>query len=76
MKNKNIQTRYKELATQEDAIWDGIEKNLTSYWTEIFTQKARDYADRIVITEVENGQSYTYKELDNASCTNNGLFDN
>jgi len=58
--------RYILLAQKEDAIWQNIERNLTSNWTQIWQEKAKQYADNIIVTEVD-GKSYTYQELDLAS---------
>jgi fatty-acyl-CoA synthase len=57
---------YLELAQKEDAIWQKIERNLTTNWTEIWREKAKTYGDNLIITEVD-GKSYTYQELELAS---------
>lgn len=57
---------YTQLAEKEDAIWQDIERNLTTNWTEIWQQKVKQYADNALIIE-EDGKSYTYAQLDEAS---------
>ncbi len=59
--------RYEVLAQKEASIWKGIENNYTRNWTEVFTQKAQQYADNTVIQEVETGAAFTYRELHEAS---------
>ncbi len=59
--------KYNWLAEKEEAIWSKIENNLTSNWTQIWREKAKIYADNIVITEVESKKSFTYQTLDEAS---------
>ncbi len=59
--------RYLSLYKTEENIWEKIEGNLTSNWTQIWREKASIYDDNIVITEVTSGKSFTYKELDIAS---------
>ncbi len=59
--------RYIALAKREQNIWENIEKNLTSNWTQIWREKAEKYADNVVITEVATTNSFTYRELDEAS---------
>jgi len=58
---------YLWMAQKEDGIWRDIERNLTSNWTDIWREKAKVYADNVVITEVETKKSFTYKALDEAS---------
>jgi len=55
------------MSQKEQKIWGNIEGNLTTNWTEIWQEKAKQYADNIVVTEVTTTNSFTYKELDNAS---------
>ena len=59
--------KYTQLAQKEQNIWQIIEGNLTSNWTEIWREKAKKYADNVVVTEVSTADSFTYKELDIAS---------
>jgi len=63
----NLEVCYHDIAQKEQQIWDNIEKNLTSNWSEIWREKAKIYADNTVITEVATGKSFTYQELDIAS---------
>ena len=63
----NLTDRYHDMSQKEQKIWGNIEGNLTTNWTEIWQEKAKQYADNIVVTEVTTTNSFTYKELDNAS---------
>lgn len=63
----NLEEKYHDMSQKEQKIWDTIEGNLTSNWTQVWQEKTKQYADNIVVTEVANGKSYTYKELDTAS---------
>jgi len=59
--------KYRALAAEEARIWDGITRNYTSNWTEIFREKEKRYADNIVIRETQSGDAFTYRQLDRAS---------
>ena len=59
--------KYHDMAQKEQNIWAGIEGNLTENWTQVWQEKAKIYADNIVVKEVATARSFTYKELDIAS---------
>jgi len=59
--------KYEEMFQQEQKVWGNIEKNLIVNWTELWREKAKTYAENVVVTEVATGKSYTYNELDSAS---------
>ena len=54
---------YADMAHKEQAIWDNIENNLTSNWTQIWEEKAKQYPDNILIVESETGASFSYHDM-------------
>ncbi len=64
---KSYHDRYLTLSKTEQKTWKEIKGNLISNWTQIWREKTTIYANNIVVTEVESGNSFTYKELDTAS---------
>ena len=58
---------FYDLASVETGKWEEIESQKIANWTEVFVQKAAAYASRVVITEVDTENSYSYRELDEAS---------
>lgn len=67
MMQTNYHDRYISLSNTEEQMWEHIKVNLTSNWTQIWKEKAKQYANHIVITEVSSQKSFTYKTLDDAS---------
>ena len=58
---------YADMAHKEQTIWDNIENNLTSNWTQIWEEKAKQYADNTLIVESETGASFSYHDMQIAS---------
>jgi len=58
---------YEEMEANEASIWQMIEAKNVTNWVEIFKKRTNEYADRIVVKEVETQKCYTYSDLDRAS---------
>ena len=58
---------YLLMAQKERDIWDKIEPNLTSNWTQVWSDKAKEFAENVIVQEVESVKSFTYRDLDMAS---------
>jgi fatty-acyl-CoA synthase len=61
------QRLYEAMEAEEAEIWQTIEREGITNWVEIFQKRVNESPDAIVVKEVESGQSYTYRELDEAS---------
>jgi len=55
------------MEANEASIWQRVEAKNVTNWVEIFQERAKEYADRIVVKEVETKKCYTYSDLDRAS---------
>ena len=68
--NKTVNGReflYNELSKKEALCWHKIDKKQIDNWTKLFSQKANEHLNKIVIKEVETQKKFSYKELNEAS---------
>lgn len=66
-KSEGLRKLYEEMEANEASIWQIVEAKNVTNWVEIFQERAKEYADSIVVKEVETKKCYTYSDLDRAS---------
>ncbi len=64
---KNFSQAYDDMAQKEQYIWEDIEKNLVTNWTQIWQEKAQQYAQNTLIVESHTGDTYSYHDMQIAS---------
>ena len=65
--NVGLEKLFYDLAEIEAEKWSEIESRKIANWTTLFSQIAAKAQKNTVITEVETGASYSYRELEEAS---------
>lgn len=59
--------KYRLLAQEEAKIWEKLDRNFITNWTEVFEQKAQRFADSVVVEETESANAFSYCDLSVAS---------
>ena len=65
--SKYLRKLYIDMELYEVSIWKRVESKNVTNWVEIFKERVKEYADSIVVKEVETKRCYTYGDLDRAS---------
>lgn len=64
---KGLESLYDAMSKKEQKCWDEIEEFSINNWAELFSIKAKQTPNKKAIIEVDNDNSYTYGELEDAS---------